>query len=173
MTITRLDSLMISPKRFKIFLGVIAVTAAAIYLAFTIRVAGASYIDSFPRLNYPFTALADDLRQIGFSNGLIISNNRFLAGNMHIQFPDSTALIPGYRFESRTTPHNLSAAVVLWEADLFPAMPPELESFLMKTYNIAPTAYPVNYFEHRNKYGRTETVKFAVMQFPLPELKQR
>ncbi|MGB3225690.1 MAG: glycosyltransferase family 39 protein [Desulforhopalus sp.] len=170
---SRLDSSLISPKRFKIFLGVIAVTATAIYLAFTIRVAGASYIDRFSRLNYPFTAITDDLRQTGFSNGLIISNNRFLAGNMLIQFPDSTALIPGYRFESRTAPYNLSVAVVLWEADLFPAMPPELESFLMKTYNILPTAYPVNHYEHRYKYGRTETIKFAVMQFPLPEIKQR
>jgi hypothetical protein len=166
---SRLDPSLISPKRFKIFLNVIAVTAIAVYIAFTIRVAGASYIDRFTRMNYPFTSLADDLRQSGFSGGLIISNNRFLAGNMHIQFPESTALIPGYRFESRTPSHNSAAAVVLWEADLFPVMPPALGSYLEKTYNVAPTAYPVTYFEHRYKHGRTETVKFAVMQFPLPD----
>lgn len=166
---SRFDPSLISPKRFKIFLRVIAVTAIAIYIAFTIRVAGASYIDRFTRMNYPFTALADDLRQSGFSDGLIISNNRFLAGNMRIQFPESTALIPGYKFESRTAPHNSAAAVVLWEADVFPVMPPELESFLEKTYNIVPTANPVTYFEYRYKYGRTEKVKFAVVQFPLPD----
>jgi hypothetical protein len=88
---------------------------------------------------------------------------------MRIQFPESTALIPGYKFESRTPPHNSTAAAVLWEADLFPVIPPELESFLEKTYNVVTTAYPVTYFEHRYKYGRTETMKFAVMQFPLPD----
>ncbi|MGB3223954.1 MAG: glycosyltransferase family 39 protein [Desulforhopalus sp.] len=166
---SRLDPSLISLKRFKIFLSVIAFTATAVYIAFTIRVAGASYIDRFTRLNYPFTAIADDLRQSGFSNGLIMSNNRFLAGNMRIQFPESTALIPGYKFGSRTAAHNFTAAAVLWEADLFPAMPPELESFLKKTYNVVPTAYPVTYFEHQYKYGRTETIKFAVVQFPLPD----
>jgi hypothetical protein len=120
------------------------------------------------RLNYPFPAIAEDLCQTGFTDGLIISDNRFLAGNMRLQFPGSTALIPGYRFESRATVDGFSAAVVVWEADPSPAMPPELATFLAKTYNIVPTDYPVNYFQHRYKYGRTETVKFAVMQFPLP-----
>jgi 4-amino-4-deoxy-L-arabinose transferase-like glycosyltransferase len=166
---SRLDPSLIPPKRFRIFLSVIAVTAITIYIAFSIRIAGASYIDRFTRLNYPFTAIADDLRQSGFSGGLIISNNRFLAGNMRIQFPESTALIPGYKFESRTPPHNAEVAVVLWEADLFPVMPPGLASFLEKTYHVVPTANSVTYFEHRYKYGRTETIKFAVVQFPLPD----
>jgi hypothetical protein len=59
--------------------------------------------------------------------------------------------------------------VVLWEADLFPVMPPGLASFLEKTYHVVPTANSVTYFEHRYKYGRTETIKFAVVQFPLPD----
>jgi 4-amino-4-deoxy-L-arabinose transferase-like glycosyltransferase len=165
---SRLDPAKIYPRRFKLFLKVISIAAIAVFIAFSIRVAGASYIHSFCRMNYPFTAMAKDLRQTGFSDGLIISNNRFLAGNMRIQFPGSTALIPGYRFESRTTVDGFSAAAVIWEADRSPAMPPELASFLTKTYNIVPTDYPVNYFQHKYKYGRTETVKFALMQFPLP-----
>jgi 4-amino-4-deoxy-L-arabinose transferase-like glycosyltransferase len=164
---SRLDPTRISPKRFKLFLGVVSFTAIAVYLAFTIRVAGASYIHRFCRMNYPFTAMAQDLRQTGFSDGLIISDNRFLAGNMRIQFPGSTALIPGYKFETRTNAPGFSSAAVLWKADQSPAMPAELASFLVKTYDIVATDYPVSYFQHRYKYGRTETVQLAVMQFPL------
>ncbi len=98
---SRLNPAQITPRQFKLFLGIVSFAALAVYLAFTIRVVGASYIDRFCRMNYPFTALAEDLRQNGFSDGLIISDNRFLAGNMSIRFPGSTALIPGYNFESQ------------------------------------------------------------------------
>jgi hypothetical protein len=48
-------------------------------------------------------------------------------------------------------------------------MSPELASFLTKTYHINPANYPVSYFEHRYKYGRTETVKLGVLQFPFAD----
>ena len=164
---SRLDALRISQKQFGLFLRIISVTAIAVYIAFTVRVVGASYTHHFCRMNYPFTAFAGDLRQTGFSDGLIISDNRFLAGNMRLKFPGSTALIPGYKFESRTNQQGFSTAAVVWKADRSPAMPEELISFLIQTYNIVPADYPVSYFQHRYKYGRTETVKIAVMQFPL------
>ena len=164
---SRLAPAQISPKRFKVFLGVIAVAAIAVYLAFTIRVAGASFTNRFCRMNYPFAAMAKDIRQTGFSDGLIISDHRLLAGNMRFQFPGSTAIIPGYKFENQTNAQGFSSAAVLWRADRSPEIPAELASFLAKTYNIVPGDYQVNYFENRYKYGRSETVKLAVMQFPL------
>lgn len=165
---TGLTPARITAKRFKVFISVVCVTAVAVYSAFAIRVVGASVTGRFCRMNYPFTAMAEELRQTGFSDGLIISDNRFVAGNMHMQFPGSTALIPGYKFESRTPPHDFSSAAVIWQADTSASMPPVLVSFLTRTYNIDPTEYPVSYLQHRYKYGRTETVKFAVIQFPLP-----
>jgi hypothetical protein len=85
-----------------------------------------------------------------------------------MQFPGGTALIPGYKLVSRTLPHNFSSAAVIWQADNSLSMPPGLVSFLTRTYNIVPTEYPVRSLQHRYKYGRSETVKFAVIQFPLP-----
>ncbi len=164
---SRLEPSRLSPKQFKSFLTVIAVAAMAVYLSFSIRVAGASYIHNFCRMNYPFTAITDDLRQTGFSKGLIISDNRFLAGNMRLQFPGSVALIPGYKFETQTNAKGFASAAVLWEADKSPAMPAELATFLAQTYNIIPSDYPIKYVQHLYKYGRTETVKFAIMQFPI------
>ena len=166
---SRLDPAQISSKRFKLFLQVTALTAMTIYLAFTVRVVGASYIHRFCRMNYPFTAMAEDLRQTGFSDGLIISDNRFLAGNMRLHFPGSIALIPDYRFESRIDSQGLTVAVVIWKADHASAIPPELSSFLSKTYKIVPTDFPIKYFHHLYKYGRTETVTLAVLQFPLSQ----
>ena len=166
---SRLDPAQVSSKRFKLFLQVAALTAITIYLAFTVRVVGASYIHRFCRMNYPFTAMAEDLRQNGFSNGLIISDNRFLAGNMRLHFPGSIALIPDYGFESRIDTQGLKVAEVIWKADQTSAIPPELSLFLIKTFKIVPTEYPIKYFHHLYKYGRTETVTLAALQFPLPQ----
>ncbi|MGB3210930.1 MAG: glycosyltransferase family 39 protein [Desulforhopalus sp.] len=166
---SRLEPVQISPLRFKLFSRVVSVAAIGIYLAFSIRVVGASYIHRFSRMSYPFAEMAGDLRQIGFSGGLIISNNRFLAGNMRMQFPDSTALIPGYKFETLINTEDFPTAAVVWRADHSTTMPMELVSFLTRTYNIAPNDYPVIYVEHVYKYGRTETVKLGVMQFPLSQ----
>ncbi len=165
---SRLDPAAVSSKRFRLFLKITAFAAIAVYLAFTIRVVGASYMHKFCRMNYPFTAIAKDLRRTGFSNGLIISDNRFLAGNLWLKFPGSTALIPGYRFESRTPAQGFTSATVVWKADRSPAMPEVLAAFLTKTYQIIPADFPVTYLQHRYKYGRTETIKLAVMQIPLP-----
>ena len=164
---SRLEASRISQKQFRLFLSIILVTAVAVYIAFTVRVVGASYTHHFCRMNYPFTSFAKDLRQTGFSDGLIISDNRFLAGNMQLQFPGSTALIPGYKFEKHVDQQGFSSAAVIWKADRSSAMPEELVSFLTQTYKIAPADYPVSFLQHRYQYGRTETVKLAVMQFPL------
>jgi 4-amino-4-deoxy-L-arabinose transferase-like glycosyltransferase len=164
----RLAPVQITPKRFKIFLGVVCITAVAVYCAFAIRVVGASVTGRFCRMNYPFTAIAKELRLSGFSHGLIISDNRFIAGNMHMRFPDSTALIPGYNFAGRSRHGDFSSAAVIWQADTSSSMPPELASFLNRTYNVDIAKHQVKYLHNRYKYSRTETVKFAVVQFPLP-----
>lgn len=164
----RLDPATISPKRFKLFLGTVVATALVIYLALTLRVVGASYTHSFCRLNYPFTAIEGDLRRMGFVSGLIISDNRFVAGNMHLKFPGSTALIPQYRFEKQGDGARYSTAAIVWIVDKSSGIPAEIQSFLETAYNVSTDKYPVSSFEHTYLYARTETIKVAMMLIPLP-----
>ncbi|BHH85275.1 ArnT family glycosyltransferase [Desulforhopalus sp. 52FAK] len=151
------------------FLTVIAVAATTVYIAFSIRVVGASYIDRFSRMSYPFSLMAEDIRATGFDSGIIISNKRFLAGNMHLQFPTSPALIPDYGFEDLPSNQGYTKALVIWMADKEPAMPKELSEFLTDKYKISVTNQKIDYFEHIYKYGRDETVKLGVMRVPLPQ----
>lgn len=154
--------------RFKGFLTVVGVAAIAVYIAFSIRVIGASYIDRFSRLSYPFSHMAEDIRSTGFESGLIISNKRFLVGNMRIQFPDSPALVPDYRFENLPSTQGQTNGLVIWMADKSAAIPEELSDFISQNYGVNTAEHSVEYFEHLYKYGRTETVKLAVMSIPLP-----
>lgn len=157
----------ITPGRYKGFLTVIGITAVTVYLAFTIRVTGASYIDRFSRMNYPFSPMAEDIRSAGFDSGLIISNNRFLAGNMHLQFPTSPAFVPEYHFEDLPSNQGFTAAIVIWDADRYPAIPEGLPSLLKEKYHIIASEQQINYYKHTYKFGRTEQVKLAVMPISL------
>jgi lipopolysaccharide core galacturonosyltransferase RgtB len=164
----RISPATITLARFKTFLSIVAFAAVAIYIAFTIRVVGASYIGSFCRLNYPFTAFAEDLRKLNFTNGLIISDDRFLAGNFHFQFPDGTALIPEYGFEKLVENHRYAQAAIVWHAEQSLGVPVTLQTFIEKTYGIQVGKYPVHYLQHRYLFARNETITLAVLILPLP-----
>lgn len=163
----RLAADKLTARRYRIYLKITATCAVIIYLAFTVRVVGGSLTHHFCRMNYPFTVMAEDLQKNGFPGGLIISNNRFLAGNLRLKFPGSTALIPGYKFTSRTGPHNFTNGLVVWRADQSQVLPAELATYLTENFNILPDNYQLHTFQHIYQYGRTETVTMAAMIFPL------
>jgi len=156
-------------KAYNRFLLVVVIAAIGIYTAFTLRVVGAPLTQNYSRLSYPFTTLAAGIRQAGFSGGLIISDNRFLAGNMLFQFPNSQALIPDYNFEKIPHSPTSTKAAVIWKADASPNIPAKLVTFLKKRYDFNPTNHPVSCYEQPYKYNSSDTVKLGVLQFPLPQ----
>lgn len=162
------DTAAITKKKYKQFLMVTGIAAIGVYTAFTLRVISAPLTENYSRLSYPFSTIAAEIRKTGFSGGLIISNNRFLAGNMHFQFPDSQAVIPGYNLEQLPMPKTFAQAAVIWKADISPNIPLKLVWFLKNKYNVNSRDYPVRYHEQPYKYNSTDTVKMAVLQFPLP-----
>ena len=166
---SRVSKEKLTTRCYKGFLTVVGVAAAVVYLAFTIRVIGASYIERFCRMNYPFSQMAEDIRATGFDSGLIISNNRFIAGNMHFQFPTSPALIPEYHFEDLPATQGFQDGIVIWIANKSPAIPEKLSTFLMQKYQITTSDQQIHYFEYTYKYGRTEKITFAVLLIPLPK----
>lgn len=166
---SRLDPAQISSRRFKYFISVILLAAVGVYSAFTIRVAGASYIERFCRMNYPITQMASEMRKAGFSEGLIISNNRFLAGNMYFQFPGSAAIIPDYGFEELVKERHFTKAAIVWKGDYYPQVPKTLVSYMKEKYGIDIIRYPAKFYSHIYTYGRQEKVTLGVMYLSLPE----
>lgn len=165
---TRFDVNTITRKQFNRFIGVIILAAVAVYCAFSLRVLGAPMTHRYCRLNYPFKELASDIRKDGFTRGLIISNNRFLAGNMHFQFPDSRAVIPGYNFEKLVDSAVFSHVAVIWKInDTSPHVPKQLVSYLQKQFGINSIDYPVTVHEALYKYSTGDRVRMGVLLFRL------
>jgi 4-amino-4-deoxy-L-arabinose transferase-like glycosyltransferase len=161
-------SVAISARKFRIFLTIILLCAMGIYTAFTIRVVGASYLDRFCRMNYPFDTIAETLHEDGFHGGLIISDNRFLAGNLRLRFADTIALIPEYRLEDRVHLDSFSRVIFVWKADNLATPPELLRSYGQQLYQIDINAKPIRIIEKPQLYGRGETVRLGVVSVALP-----
>jgi hypothetical protein len=168
----RLAKEAITPQRFKLFLQIVGAAALIVYTTFTFRVVGASYTGSFCRLNYPFTSFTEDLRRLGFTGGLIISDDRFIAGNLHFHFPDSTALVPNYRFERLVDDNRYAEAAAVWQSGPTIGIPTDLKDFLINTYGIEAADYPVHSLQQPYLFSRGETVTLAVIIFPLTGSRQ-
>jgi hypothetical protein len=113
--------------------------------------------------------MAADMKASGFSEGLIISNDRFIAGNMHLQFPTSAAIVPNFRFEDLAETKGFTPAVLVWKGDYFLKAPKALVSFMKEKYNIDVTHYPVSFYRNTYKYGRGEKVTLAALYLRLPQ----
>jgi 4-amino-4-deoxy-L-arabinose transferase-like glycosyltransferase len=157
----------ITTRRFTAFSVIIFIAAMGVYTAFTIRVVGVSWTNSYTRMSYPFSAIAKDIRSTGFERGLIISDNRFLAGNMLLQFPDSSAIIPDYHFEDLAADEDHRKALVVWRAEIFKNLPEDLAKFIYSTYNIEARSIPANYLEHKYKFARNEAVTLGYIEIDL------
>ncbi len=164
---SRIELKNITEKKYKLFLKITATAAISVYIAFTVRAIDPPFSDHYSRLSYPISSFAEDMRESGFNGGLIVSNNRFLAGNMRIKFPDSTALIPDFNFENLLYSSSHSQAAVIWKADSTPQIPVKLHTFLQETYDINPNDYPITYHEEFYKHSKEFKVKLALLIFPL------
>lgn len=164
----RLDEKAVNERRFRLFLGLAASAALAIYLAFTLRVTAASTSGSFCRLNYPFEAFASDLRTLGFDKGIVISDDRFVAGNFHLQFPESPALVPGYHFEKHLETDSFQQLAVVWHAAQSPTVPEELRDYLAEAFDVQPHEEMIHTLTHPYLFSRGETLSLAVLLVPLP-----
>lgn len=163
----RLDQNDISPRRRTWYLTTIAVAAVAVYLALVIRVVGAERMAKFCRLNYPIAAIAEQLERDGFDHGLIVSDDRFLAGNLSLAFPDSVAIIPGYGFAALAPP--ASRLAVVWKVSQNNQdVPKILQDFLKTHFGSTPDTLPIDTVTARYLYSENATVTFAIILLSSP-----
>ena len=95
------------------------------------------------RLNYPFYTLSQQIKDLGFDQGFIIAGNKSIAGNMKLNFLDST--VSATHFEKDID--NSKNILIIWEKK-FPAQA-EKYKHLIKEQKIIQSKY---LFSERNDY---------------------
>ena len=160
--------------------GAVAV-AAIIFLTSAGRVVGLSLIDRYTpfaemadhrffrysaRLNYPFEAIAEEVRKRGFNKGVIVAENGSMAGNMRLQFPDSLALVP-LRMPVDVRDEVIGKPVVaIWDASQGEQTPHQIRRFLDEMIHVEPQEELVIFrqFPYRYSEARFARVGLAILK---------
>ncbi len=151
----------LTPMRTRGYLTSIGGTAGLILLLMLFRVPGASLTQKPTDLNLPFAAVAHDLRQAGFQQGLIVASNAHMGGNLRYQFRTQAQVVtPHLGFH---LPHNLAGQPLLlfWEAEKEQQMPALLREFARKELQIDVDAIEPRYLLHPYRHSDRLTSRMA------------
>lgn len=152
--------------------------AAIILLASAVRVVGLPLIDRFTpfartaeyrflrypaRLNYPFDAIAEEVRKHGFDQGVIVAENGILAGNLRLKFPDSLLIIPGRMPIDVEDEISGKSVLAIWDFTEVGTMPEHIRRFLDERIHIEPEAERVIYREFPFKYSASRVARIGLV----------
>jgi hypothetical protein len=128
------------PDRLALIVRLAGVAALAVMIALPARVWLAGGGDKVPVENRPYTTFSDQIRaQFGFTTGTIIAGDYATGGNLAINLPDASALIPEYERLAVPTPWPV---LLVWSGD--DAVPAPIAQTLRLRFGVdPPRATPV------------------------------
>ncbi len=118
----------------------------------------ASRFGTYNRLNAPYSAFSAQLREAGFRQGVIVSQNRLTGGNLRMAFPDSVVLAPEVpRYDYRTG----SDWLIVWDATKNAEMPDKLRKFAADFVPVDFNAVKPHIIEATSKYSTDRTMRLG------------
>ncbi len=105
-----------TPRALRAYLAMLGLTVAVALGARIVHyVQGADHCGSCRDL-VPFAALADQLRQAGFTRGTIVADDMHAAGNLRVLFPDSRVIDPAFPAAIWPPPAGQGQCLLVWRA---------------------------------------------------------
>jgi len=128
------------------------------------RVRAAGWFGRTTHLNTPYRAFADQIRSAGFTRGLIIAEGHQLAGNMRLQFPDST-IVAAQNIKVPMPSTNYMPTLIVWQPIGKLQMPQPLSKFSEQEFHFDPSQVQVQEISAPALYApnKTETLHFALV----------
>jgi lipid-A-disaccharide synthase-like uncharacterized protein len=74
------------------FVAVVALSAVAVLLTIASRFAVPAWTGRYPRIQTPYEPIARQIREAGFTRGILVAPDQWIAGNLDQQFPDSLSI---------------------------------------------------------------------------------
>ncbi|WP_306536102.1 glycosyltransferase family 39 protein [Geobacter sp.] len=147
----------VNARRYAQFTVLIAM---AVLLLMPGRTIFASQLDTYNRLNSPYSALSAQLRDAGFKEGVIVAQSRLMGGNLKMFFPGSVVLapeVPLFRYQTE------SDWLIVWDATKRAEMPDRLREFATR---LAPTdlnALQPRYVQSLYKYSTDRSMRLGFL----------
>jgi lipopolysaccharide core galacturonosyltransferase RgtB len=159
----RLDPQKVSSASCRKFLKIPATAGFLILLLFPLRVVGGPFFDHYSDFNYPFQAMSEEIRKKGFVEGLIVSNRGHIAGNLHLQFPESTAYAPSLTAIDLSGLKNRRPLLVVWDAEKSRDLPSGLGEFMKNEFLLEMEGRPIHYVSVPYRYSRGRTAVMGIL----------
>lgn len=121
---------------YRRFLKIAAVPAIAVLLIMPLRVVGAPLLHYYSYFNYPFDAMAEDIRASGFQKGVIVGNRAFTAGNLHSRFPGSVSFTPDMSALDVSALSEERPLLIVWDTEKSIFLPAELKEFVKERFRV-------------------------------------
>jgi len=133
-----MDRSALTPGRVRAFLMVCVLVPLIVLVMMTARVQTWPVPEAQEHRHfYPFDERVREIRALGFTQGLIVGDSGFVAGNLRFRFPESQAVIPGVNPAGlRCLPGD--DLLVAWDATRQRQMPGWLQSWLITELGFSP-----------------------------------
>ncbi len=160
---TRVPANRMTPLRSRMYLGLATGVAACILILMLIRIPGAAWTQKPTDLNLPFSDLATDIRQAGFTHGVIVAANAHIGGNLHHQFgPDTLILTPQMNMPLPDSRKN-QPILAIWEVDKTPDMPEHLHHWLRQQTGQDTALLKPAYLQQPYRYSNSVMAKLGYL----------
>jgi 4-amino-4-deoxy-L-arabinose transferase-like glycosyltransferase len=148
--------------------------ALLVLLALPGRTLLAGRLDDLNRFNAPWTALAGELRQAGFTGGSILAQDRWVGGNLLHQFPGSRARVP----ELPSIPAAAGPPwLIAWDATKRPALPAALQAQVQRSTGLDPSGLEPSYVSAPYRHAGHRRMRLGYLLLPagsaLPSVDRR
>ncbi len=153
---------------FRKFAILTSVTSLLALTILHVRIPMAGLFDEVLPLNYPGPDIADNLREMGFSEGTIVAENQVVGGNMRLSFPTSQVVVP---FKMEDIRPDDRPIIVVWEPVRGEVIPKFLAEFVSSNFNVDPSSIDHGLTSAPYLYVRQK--RATLMYAQLPEAQAR
>lgn len=152
----------LSLARMRLLFAVAALVAVTVFTVIVGTAVGAHWLRRSHHLNVRFDLFAEQLRRQGFPGGVILSDDRFFAGNLRKTFPGTIALAPTLDYFARPT---RSDTLIVWNATKAPGASSELTNFCTRLLGAWPTNAP-QFIAAAGRHGDPRVSKLGFILVP-------
>lgn len=154
----------LTPARMRLLFTLVAGVGVTVFVVINGTALGARWLGRPHHLNVRYDAFAEHLRGQGFEGGVILSDDRLIAGNLRKLFPESIALVP--TLDCFVRPTN-STVLIAWNATTTPSAAVGLTNFCARLLGTWPTNAP-RVLEAAGRHGDPRTSRLGFILLPAP-----
>jgi hypothetical protein len=156
----------VRPGARKCFFWVTGTVAVVVLCVVALQVWGAYLFGRYTYLNYPYREMAQDLRTLGFHDGVIVGDRRISAGSLRIQFPASIALDPELLLSNPYKELKNRDVLVFWDSERSQIPPESLRDYLKNALGIELSDKAITYVKAKYLCSDTRYARAGIIIVP-------